>query len=71
MKTADYKVFKNGVIEDLTSKEDKLQYYLRAGYLWLQLTNKQCNDLRDTLRGFHLGTETEDGLKIDNWLLKN
>ena len=71
MKATDYKVFKQGVINDLTDTTGKLQYYLRAGYLWLQLTNKQCNDLRNTLRLLNLGTETEDGLKVDNWLLKN
>lgn len=72
MKATDYKTFKNGVIEDLTNNnEDHTPFYMLAGYLWLRLTNKQCNDLRDTLRGLKLGIETEDGLKVGNWLLKN
>lgn len=71
MKATDYKTFKKGLIDDLTINEDKTQYYMYSGYLWLRLTNKQCDDLRDTLRGLHLGIETEDGLKVDNWLLKN
>ena len=71
MKATDYKTFKKGVIDDLTSNEDKTQYYMYSGYLWLRLTNKQCDDLRDTLRGLHLGKETEDGLQIGNWLLRN
>lgn len=70
MKVTDYKTFKNGVIEDLTTNDED-QFFLMAGYLWLRLTNKQCDDLRDTLRGLHLGTETENGLQIGNWLLKN
>lgn len=71
MKTKDYNIFKNDVIKDLTNKEDNVQYYLHAGFLWLSLTNKQCKDLRDTLRSLKLGTETEDGLKVGNWLLRD
>lgn len=72
MKATDYKTFKNGVIEDLTNNDENIiPFYMLTGYLWLRLTNKQCNDLRDTLRGLHLGIETEDGLKVGNWLLKN
>ncbi len=72
MRATDYKTFKNGVIENLTSNnENETPFYLLAGYLWLGLTNKQCNDLRDTLRGLHLGIETENGLKVGNFILKN
>lgn len=72
MKATDYKTFKNGVIENLTSNnENETPFYLLAGYLWLRLTNKQVDDLRDTLRTLHLGIETKDGLKVGNFILKN
>lgn len=70
MKATDYKTFKNGVIEDLQNNDED-QFFIMAGYLWLRLTNKQVDDLRETLRGLQLGIETEDGLKVGNWLLKN
>lgn len=71
MKATDYKTFKQGVIEDLTSKNNS-KYYLSAGYLWLRLTNKQVDDLRESLRSLGLGTETDDGLLVNTcWLLKN
>lgn len=70
MKATDYKIFKKGVIEDL-SNNDEDQFFIMAGYLWLRLTNKQVDDLRETLRGLNLGIETADGLKVGSWLLKN
>ena len=63
MKNSSYKKFKNTLIE-IANSEHPIQdlrknFIFCAGYLWLQLTNRQVYDLIDTLKGTKLITDID------------
>lgn len=68
MTKQEYKVFKQGLIND---NFDENSYYIKSAYLWFRLTEKQVNDLKATCRRLKVGKEVVGGLQVGAFTLRD